>query len=204
MARTKQTARANTGAHIQARKMLACKQPLATKARKFAVKSRPTNHVKKPRRYRPGTVALREIRKYQKSTELLIRKAPFQRLVREILHDTPRSTPGDLRIQTTALLALQETAEAFLVKLFEDSNMCAIHARRVTLMPRDIHLARRLSNIPWFQDGPRTTFVAPDTLKLARAVKNPKKKVKEPEEEKGPEPDNPSELSPPSSPDANW
>ena len=92
------------------------------------------------RRYRPGTVALREIRKYQKSTELLIRKLPFQRLVREIAQDFKT----DLRFQSSAVLALQEAAEAYLVGLFEDTNLCAIHAKRVTIMPKDIQLARRI------------------------------------------------------------
>ncbi|KAL3592938.1 hypothetical protein D5086_011578 [Populus alba] len=106
-----------------------------------ARKSAPTTGgVKKPHRYRPGTVALREIRKYQKSTELLIRKLPFQRLVREIAQDFKT----DLRFQSHAVLALQEAAEAYLVGLFEDTNLCAIHAKRVTIMPKDIQLARRI------------------------------------------------------------
>uniref|UniRef100_A0ACD5VFW7 Uncharacterized protein n=1 Tax=Avena sativa TaxID=4498 RepID=A0ACD5VFW7_AVESA len=96
--------------------------------------------VKKPHRFRPGTVALREIRKYQKSTELLIRKLPFQRLVREIAQDFKT----DLRFQSSAVSALQEAAEAYLVGLFEDTNLCAIHAKRVTIMPKDIQLARRI------------------------------------------------------------
>ena len=96
--------------------------------------------VKKPHRYRPGTVALREIRRYQKSTDLLIRKLPFQRLVREIAQDFK----SDLRFQGSAVLALQEAAEAYLVGLFEDTNLCAIHAKRVTIMPKDIQLARRI------------------------------------------------------------
>ena len=164
-----------------------------------------TGGVKKPHRYRPGTVALREIRKYQKSTELLIRKLPFQRLVREIAqvstcsNDCPHlrtmisatstgylgcclsrqhlricctaaavllnsvcmlstlcnlrptqacaaaDAPGlcrlqdfktDLRFQSSAVLALQEAAEAYLVGLFEDTNLAAIHAKRVTIMPK--------------------------------------------------------------------
>jgi len=96
--------------------------------------------VKKPHRYRPGTVALREIRRYQKTTELLIRKLPFQRLVREIAQEYKH----DLRFQGTAIMALQEAAEAYLVGLFEDTNLCAIHAKRVTIMPKDLHLARRI------------------------------------------------------------
>ena len=103
-------------------------------------KKKNSGGVKKPHRYRPGTVALREIRKYQKSTELLIRKVPFQRLVREIAQDFKT----DLRFQSSAVLALQEAAEAYLVGLFEDTNLAAIHARRVTIMPKDIQLARRI------------------------------------------------------------
>jgi histone H3 len=88
-------------------------------------------------------VALREIRKYQKSTELLTRKLPFQRLVREIAQERPESKT-DLRFQSSAWLALQEAAEAYLVGLFEDTNLCAIHAKRVTVKPDDIKLARRI------------------------------------------------------------
>ena len=96
--------------------------------------------IKKPHRYRPGTVALREIRKFQKSTDLLIRKLPFQRVVREIAGEYK----SDLRFQSQAVLALQEAAEAYLVGLFEDTNLCAIHAKRVTIMPKDMQLARRI------------------------------------------------------------
>ena len=87
-----------------------------------------------------GTVALLEIRKYQKSTELLIRKLPFQRLVREIAEAFKK----DLRFQSSAILALQEASEAYLIGLFEDTNLAAIHAGRVTIMPKDIQLARRI------------------------------------------------------------
>ncbi len=96
--------------------------------------------VKAPHRYRPGTVALREIRKYQKSTDLLIRRMPFQRLVREIA----QAFKADLRFQSTAIMALQEASEAYLVSLFEDTNLCALHAKRVTIMPKDMQLARRI------------------------------------------------------------
>jgi histone H3 len=131
MARTKQTARKQTGA----------KAPRKQIGSKAARKSAPiSGGVKKPHRYRPGTVALREIRKFQKSTELLIRKLPFQRLVREIATEYK----SDLRFQSQAVLALQEAAEAYLVGLFEDTNLCAIHAKRVTIMPKDIQLARRI------------------------------------------------------------
>ena len=131
MARTKQTARKSTGGKAP-RKML------ATKA---ARKSAPApGGIKKPHRYRPGTVALHEIRKYQKSTEFLIHKAPFQCLVREIT----QGHKGDLRFQSSALGASQEASEAYLVGLFEDTNLCAIHAKRVTIMPKDIQLTRRI------------------------------------------------------------
>lgn len=131
MARTKQTARKSTGGKTP-------RKQLATKA---ARKSAPaTGGIKKPHRYRPGTVSLREIRKYQKSTDLLIRKLPFQRLVREIAQDYK----SDLRFQGSAVLALQEASEANLTGLFEDSNLCAIHAKRVTVMPKDIQITRRI------------------------------------------------------------
>ena len=91
-------------------------------------------------RFRPGVMALREIRHYQKSSALLIRKLPFQRLVREIAQDFKT----DLRFQSAAILCLQEAAEAYLVGLFEDMNLCAIHARRVTITPKDLQLARRI------------------------------------------------------------
>ena len=89
-----------------------------------------------------GTPRDPEIRRYQKSTELLIRKAPFQRLVREVLE--VHLNKKEMRLQSTAVLALQEASEAYLIGLFEDANLCAIHAKRVTLMPKDIHLARRI------------------------------------------------------------
>lgn len=131
MARTKQTARKSTGG----------KAPRKMFATLAARHSAPTAAgLKKPHRYRPGTVALREIRRYQKSTDLLIRKLPFQRFVRELAQDIK----SDLRFQGTALLALQEAAEAYLVGLFEDTNLCAMHAKRVTIMPKDMQLARRI------------------------------------------------------------
>ncbi len=108
-------------------------------ATKTAAKSPPIPKMKRPHKYRPGTVALREIRRYQKSTDLLIPKIVFSRLVREVGEDIKT----DLRFQGSAVLALQESAEAYLVGLFEDTNLCAIHAKRVTIMPKDIQLARR-------------------------------------------------------------
>ena len=132
MARTKQTARKHTGT----------KHPRKHIAHKAAAKKpqSATNGVKKPHRFRPGTVALREIRRFQKSTELLIRKLPFQRLVREIASEYR----NELRFQSSAVLALQEASEAYMVGLFEDTNLCAIHAKRVTIMPKDMQLARRI------------------------------------------------------------
>ncbi|KAM7251124.1 hypothetical protein ACFE04_023007 [Oxalis oulophora] len=132
MARTKQTARKSTGGKGPSRKDLISK--VSKRDRDIAA------GCKKPRRYRPGTVALREIRKYQKTTDLLLRKLPFQRLVREIAQDFKT----DLRFQSHAIYALQEAAEAYIVGLFEDCNLCAIHSKRVTIMNKDIQLARRL------------------------------------------------------------
>ncbi len=131
MARTKQTARKSTGGK-------APRKQLATKATR---KSAPaTGSVRKRHRFRPGTVALREIRKYQKSTDLLLRKIPFQRLVREVAQEFK----ADLRFQSHAIMACQEAAEVYLVSIFEDTNLCAIHAKRITIMPKDIQLARRI------------------------------------------------------------
>ncbi|KAG7675110.1 hypothetical protein KSW81_002613 [Nannochloris sp. 'desiccata'] len=96
---------------------------------------------RKPHRYRPGTVALREIRRYQRSTELLIRKLPFARLTREITNNV---APEPFRWTAEGLLALQEATEDFIVHLLEDCNLCAIHAKRVTIMPKDMQLARRI------------------------------------------------------------
>ena len=125
MARTKQVARKHTGS----------KAPRKVLASKSARKGAPADGgIKKPHRFRPGTVALREIRKFQKSTELLIRKAPFQKLVRELAAEHR----SDLRFQSMAIMAIQEATEAYMVQLFEDTNLCAIHARRVTIMPKDM------------------------------------------------------------------
>lgn len=126
---------------VTAHKSVAGKAPRKTLATKAArAKAPSTGGVKKPHRYRPGTVALREIRKYQRSTELLIRKLPFQRLVREVAQEYKT----DVRFQSTAVLALQEAAEAYLTGLFEDTNLLAMHAKRVTIMPHDMQLARRI------------------------------------------------------------
>ena len=131
MARTKQTARKSTGGK-------APRLHLVTKAARR--RARAVGGVKTPHRYRPGTVALSEIQRYQKNTDLLLRKLPFQRLVREIAQDYK----SDVRMQSTAMLALQEAVEAYLVGLFHDTNECALHAKRVTIMPKDMQLARRI------------------------------------------------------------
>ncbi|KAI7731983.1 hypothetical protein M8C21_017016, partial [Ambrosia artemisiifolia] len=164
-----QTARKSTGGK-------APRKQLATKA---ARKSAPaTGGVKKPHRFRPGTVALREIRKYQKSTELLIRKLPFQRLVREIAQDFKT----DLRFQSSAVAALQEASEAYLVGLFEDTNLCAIHAKRVTIMPKDMQLARRIRGERAYreicphgcivvEDGDALLLISPDIIGYTNKLK---------------------------------
>ena len=135
MARMKQTARKSTGGKAPPKQ-------LSTKAAR--INAPRTGGIKKPHQYRPGTVALREIRRYQKSTDLLIRKMPFQHLAREVLQDLNKlgSFPRhDTNLfQYTLLLAMQESVEAFSIGIFEDANLCAIHARRVTIMPKDMQL----------------------------------------------------------------
>ena len=133
-------------AHLAKLKKDTAKKMAAKAAKKSGMKA-PKGGVKKHYRYQLGTVALKQIRQYQKSTELLIRKLPFQRLVREIACDQEVITSplcGKVRFQSAAIMALQEASEAYLVGLFEDSNLCAIHAKRVTIMPKDIQLARRI------------------------------------------------------------
>jgi len=144
MARTKQTARKSTGGKIDRARILEAKRGKneGAKTRKGKGKGEVAG-VKKKHRWRPGTVALREIRRFQKSTELLIPRSPFLRLMREVINEV-KEGPNSLRVQVGAVGALQEAAEAYLVGLFEDTNLCAIHAKRVTIMPRDIHLAQRL------------------------------------------------------------
>jgi histone H3 len=113
----------------------------ASKVEKAKKKTAPAEGgVKREHRWRPGTVALREIKRYQKQTTLMLAKAPFQRFVRAICD----GIDGQLRFQSQALLALQEAAESYLTGLFEDSNLLAIHANRVTVMKKDLLLARRI------------------------------------------------------------
>ncbi|KAK9368118.1 histone-fold-containing protein [Lipomyces kononenkoae] len=146
--------RRQSGGNARGRKQVAspaiarATKTIPGKPRAFGVHPGDPTPIKKTHRYKPGTVALREIRKYQKGTELLIQKLPFARLVREVAADfvlgDVRAGQSGLRFQSVAILALQEAAEAYLVHLFEDTNLCAIHARRVTIMQKDIQLARRI------------------------------------------------------------
>ena len=132
MARIKQTARKQASIGNKT-----YKRALSKAARKSAPSM---GGLKKPHRFRPGTVALREIKRYQKSTELLIKRLPFQRLVREIA----QNYKSDLRFQASAVIALQEAAESYMVSLFQDTNLCAVHAKRVTCMAKDMKLALRI------------------------------------------------------------
>jgi histone H3 len=132
MARTKKSALLSIGGKAPRKQMVL----------RAVRKSAPSfGGTKRKRRYRPGTVALREIRKYQKSTENLIPKTGFQRLVRKI---TQKLGKKDIRYQSAALGALQEASEAYLIGLFEDTNLCTIHAKRATITPKDMALARRI------------------------------------------------------------
>lgn len=140
MARTKTTARKSTAGVKRPRKEHTLSSKTAKKSAQTPPHSSAGRGLKKPHRYRPGTVALREIRKYQKSTDLLIRKLPFQRLIKDI---SQQMKPG-FRYRSSALEAMQHALEAFMVSLFEDANLCAIHARRVTIMVKDMLLARRI------------------------------------------------------------
>jgi histone H3 len=171
MARVKQTARKTIGgkahsfqllskyAHVQAEQRQQAALAAAARTARGGCRGRPQGGVKKPHRYRPGTVALLEIRRFQKITELLIRKAPFQRIVHKITQNLfPHK---DLRFQSLAVLALQEASEAYMVGLFEDTNLCAVHAKRVTIMPRDIYLARRLRGEIFTQPD---AFTKPDAV----------------------------------------
>jgi histone H3 len=124
MAHTKQTAHKSTGGAIPCYH-LATKSARATMQKAIAAR--------KPHQWHPGTVALREIQKFQKNTDLLIRKAPFQHLVRKIALKFGKS---DLRMQSTAVLTLQEAAEYFMVDVFSNTNLCAMHSKRVTIMKR--------------------------------------------------------------------
>ena len=139
MARTKNTSRKSAGK--VPRSAIVPKKSAKPKA-KPKPKPKPTKQVGTTtlRRFLPGTVALRDIRRYQKGTEMLLRKLPFQRLVRELAQVEKEG----IRFQASAVLAMQEATESYMINLFADTCMCAIHGGRVTIMPRDIQLARRL------------------------------------------------------------
>jgi histone H3 len=133
MARTKQTARKSTGGK-------APRKQLATRAaRKFAT---PTGCTKKPFRYRPGTQALREIRRYQKTGDLLLKKTPFGRLCREI----GQRKYSDLRFTSDAKITCQQCTEPYMTTLFDHGNLLAIHANRKKVIPKDIQLAQRIQH----------------------------------------------------------
>ena len=119
------------------------RNPIPTKA---THKAKPTTSgVKKPHRYKPGMVALCEICHFQRSTELLIAMLPFQRLVCKIAQDLKKPYHVfDLRFQSAAMFALQEVAEAYLVWFFDDTNLCAIHAKQQTIMLKDMVLVQRM------------------------------------------------------------
>jgi histone H3 len=139
MARMKQTSVKNTTSGPAPHAVFAGKKNTKNLASVAAIGLLKKQKIAK-RRYKPGTVALRQIRKYQKSTNSLIRKLPFQRLVREIALDFR----SELRFQNSAIQALQEASEDYLVNLFMDTNLLAIHGRRVTIFPKDMQLARRI------------------------------------------------------------
>ena len=109
-----------------------------------------TGGIKKPHRYCPGLLALCEICRYQQSTKSLIRRTPFNKLIKEISQEYricpegPGTPSVQVRFQSTALAALQEAVKIFLIGLFEDVNLLAVHVKRVTVMPRDIRLALRI------------------------------------------------------------
>ena len=150
----------------------------STGPRTLSVQSQTDNHTQPTsslvtsglRPYRPSSLALQQIRRYQKSTKLLIKRHPFQRLVRDI------AIKYHKKFQIAALSALQEASEAYLVGLFEDTNLCTIHARRVTIMPKDIQLARRirgedeLIRSVWVNDRQRQ--VNPSQRRSAPSVNN--------------------------------
>jgi histone H3 len=136
MAHVKQTARKSTGGAPP-------RLHLATKAAQAAAQKAIV--VRKPHRWHPGTVALREIRKFQKTSDLLIRKAPFRHLVREIVEQVSRKS--DLQMQSTAVLALQEAAEFFMVDVFNDTNLCASHGKGKIIMVKDLALACHIRGI---------------------------------------------------------
>ena len=143
MARTKRTSRKSMSGAPTLSKNEARRLAAARAEARCREGQEPRTDTPKPRRYRPGAVALQDIRRYQRSTDLLIRRAPFDRLVRELVQDLWYGG-HELRVSPAAVMALQEAAEMYLVLLFEDTNLCTIHAKRVTIMPKDIQLVWRI------------------------------------------------------------
>ncbi|VDM44200.1 unnamed protein product [Toxocara canis] len=137
MVRTKQTAKKSAPAPSKLRKLEAKRHSLSKKST-----PRKEESIKK-RRFKPGQRALQQIRKLQRTTELLMPRAPFMRLVREIARQVAPNH-NDLRFQSAAISALQEATEAYLTMLFEDCNLAAIHAKRVTIFPKDMQIVRRI------------------------------------------------------------
>jgi len=134
MPKTKTAAKAKTSKKMPTK---------SSKSKNALKKSAPASGGMKERkkfRFRPGTVVLREVKRYQKETKLLLPRFSFQRVVRSIVTDMDH----ELRFQSAAMMALQEASEAYIVGLFEDTNLCAIHAKRMTIMKKDMDLARRL------------------------------------------------------------
>nr|XP_043634522.1 histone H3-3-like [Erigeron canadensis] len=148
MARTKQAANRSWGHKRPSTSTGKPSTSTSTPGRSPRKNANGTGVRQKPHRFKPGTQALREIRRLQKSVDLLIPAAPFIRTVREI---TSLMSNEVTRWQAEALRALQEAAEDYIVHIFEDAMLCAIHAKRVTVMRKDWELARRLGNkgLPW-------------------------------------------------------
>ena len=169
MVRTKQTARnsynqqgtaavfpgpdqdeTGVGEHLKGRKIPKWQTNATTKAKVRCSQLHLTDRIYHPNPCKAGfkcriyTTALAEIKHYQKNFKFLVAVHPFIRLVWEILDDARITARNDLRIQLTALVILQMAAEAYLISHFEDSGLCAIHAKCVTVMPKDTHLALRI------------------------------------------------------------
>ena len=140
MARTKQTASKQTGGKAPRKATAPIRKNGKMLAHPSMRRSAPTDGPIRRHRYRPGTVALREIKRYQKSTDLLLRKLPFSRLVREIL----QGYKSDARITQTAMMALQEASEDYMKDKMEMANLAAIHAKRVTIYPKDMQLTHEI------------------------------------------------------------
>lgn len=148
MARTKQTAFRSTGGKAPRKATAPIKKSGKMLAHPSHRRSAPTDGPIRKHRYRPGTVALREIRRYQKSTDLLLRKLPFSRLVREIM----QGYNSNIRITQTAMMALQEASEDYMKDKMEMANLAAIHAKRVTIYPKDMQLTHEIRKLSAVQN----------------------------------------------------